>query len=121
MVVVPDFPPYTVDFVIPVIKMIYSASVEEITSLYKCPSCGRGNVTSARVCEWPSCGVPLKADQECLWSIDEAVTSALVKLSSAAAEANASLKTIKNIAVWFLILSILSLLLGLIAAGGGFR
>ena len=104
--------------------MLCFRTVEEITSLSKCPSCGRDNVATARACEWPSCRAPLKTDRECLWSIDEAITAAsssLLKVRNDAAEINASLKTIKRIAIWFLVLSILGLILGFIAAAGGFR
>lgn len=44
------------------------------------------------------------------------MSAVLVKIRNQAEEANSSLKTIKRIAIWFLVLSILGLVLGFIAA-----
>jgi len=68
----------------------------------KCPFCGRENWVTDKICGATSCGSYLKSDIECLRSID------------------VSLRTTKRVAIWFLVLSILSLILGLIAAAGGF-
>ena len=68
-------------------------------------------MATARACEWPSCGVRLKSDRECLWSIDEAVNANwLARQRVDTTEINASLKTIKRIAIWFLVLSILGVI-----------
>jgi hypothetical protein len=75
----------------------------ENTALLRCPKCGLGNSPSDRKCEALSCRYDLKSDIECLRSID------------------LSLKGIRRIAIWFLILSILSVLIGFLAASGAFR
>ena len=57
-----------------------------------------------------------------LRSIDEVLSATLVKIRNDTAEANASLTTIRRIAIWFLVLSILGVLIGvleIIAAGTG--
>jgi len=77
--------------------------MSENTTLLRCPKCGMVNSPSDRKCEALSCSYDLKSDLECLRSID------------------LSLKGIKRIAIWFLILSILSVLIGLLAASGVFR
>jgi hypothetical protein len=75
----------------------------------RCPKCGHENRLAARVCEAlggegrPSCSYPLKSEIECLRSIDR------------------SLKGIRRIAIWFLVVSILSVLVGFMAAAGAFR
>jgi hypothetical protein len=75
----------------------------------KCRICGVENESSAVRCANPSCGRsdwrPLagKSEVEVLTSID------------------GSLKTIKGIAIWFLVLSILGLVLGLMVGAGVFR
>jgi hypothetical protein len=84
----------------------------------KCQWCGQGNDPASERCVSPGCGRfdwnkqaerektefhHLSSDTESLRSID------------------ASLKTIKRIAIWFLVISILGLLLGLMAAAGAFR
>ena len=55
----------------------------------KCPRCGAANDPAARECSSSYCGFYLKSAIETLWSID------------------GTLKTIKGIAIWWLILSIL--------------
>jgi hypothetical protein len=69
----------------------------------KCPECGFMNDADAKNCFAGACRAFLKSDAECLRSID------------------VSLRKIRRIAVWFLILSLLGLLLGLMAATGAFR
>lgn len=64
----------------------------------KCPKCGWENVPGVRKCAAPSCRYDLKSELECLRSIDR------------------SLKGIRRIAIWFLVLSILSVLLGFLYA-----
>ncbi len=69
----------------------------------KCPKCGLENKPDSKRCAAPSCHYYLKSEIECLRSMDR------------------SLKGIRRIAIWFLVLSCLSLLVGLLAAGGAFR
>jgi hypothetical protein len=64
----------------------------------KCPKCGMENKLTAEQCEALSCRAYLKTDLECLRSIDT------------------SLVTIKRIALWWLLLSILAVAAGLIYA-----
>src|ERR1700733_9264450 len=56
-----------------------------------CPYCGHDNLVTARKCAGrsPICGKPLKSELECLRSADR------------------SLLTIRRIAIWWLILSVL--------------
>jgi hypothetical protein len=69
----------------------------------KCPRWGRENSLDEAVCQKPSCSYSLKSDIECLRSIERLTRS------------------IKGIAVWFLVLSIISLVFGFLAAAGAFR
>ena len=87
----------------------------------KCAVCDFDNDPTAKICASTPCGSYLKSDLEALRSIDLALSNALVKFSNEAAEVKASLKTIKRVAIWFLILSILGLLMGISAAMGAFR
>ena len=71
----------------------------------KCSSCGMDNEPNATRC---ACGLtlypdPLKSEAEYLRSIDQSV------------------RTIKRIAIWWLILSIVGILIGFLAATGAFR
>lgn len=78
--------------------------VEVIEEKTKCPKCGETSPTSANKCAAIACGYGLKSELECLRSID------------------VSLITIRRIAKWWLVLSILGVLIGLlaiIAAGNG--
>jgi hypothetical protein len=92
------------------------------TETLKCPSCGYANDSTARHCTSPGgCRTYLKSELECLRSIDDALSAVLVKIHNETSESNSSLETIKHIAIWFLIMSILGLALGFLAATGEFR
>jgi hypothetical protein len=91
-------------------------------STTKCPNCGFENDLAAKLCaslpdaEYKEgCGSYLKSELECLRSLDVRSTALMRVLN----EANAYLKTIKSIAIWFLVLSMLGLLLGFMAGTGG--
>ena len=62
----------------------------------KCPKCGTENEPGVRECSNIPCHAYLKTDLECLRSID------------------VFLRSIKNIAVWWLVLSIIGFAAGLI-------
>jgi hypothetical protein len=79
-------------------------TVEVVEEKAKCPKCGQTSPISAKKCSAIACRHDLKSELECLRSID------------------VSLITIRRIAKWWLVLSILGVLLGLlllIAAGNG--
>ena len=79
-------------------------TVEVAEEKTKCPKCGQASPISAKKCSGLSCRADLKSEIECLRSID------------------VSLITIRRIAIWFLVLSILGVLLGVLAiaaAGNG--
>jgi hypothetical protein len=73
----------------------------ETEALLRCPKCGRPNSPSDRKCSF--CSYALKSEIECVRSIDR------------------SLKGIRRIAIWFLVISILSVVIGFMAAAGAFR
>ena len=78
-------------------------SIKDIETT-SCPGCGQQNVVTAKECFAISCRAVLKSELECLRSIDK------------------SLITVRRIAVWFLILSLLGVLIGglmVIAAANG--
>jgi hypothetical protein len=64
----------------------------------KCPACGRENDPANKECASIPCHAYLKSDLECLRSIDR------------------SIRTIKRIAVWWLILSILGVIVSVLYA-----
>jgi len=82
-------------------------AVEAFEEKTKCPKCGQTSPISAKKCSAAVfCGYDLKSELECIRSID------------------VSLITIRRIAKWWLMLSILGMLIGLllvIAAGNGAR
>ena len=69
----------------------------------KCPYCGFLNDPAAKQCASTSCNSYLKSDLECLRSIE------------------VSVRTIKRITIWWLILSIVGVVLGFLASVGAFR
>ena len=68
------------------------------TETTKCPHCDVENEATAKKCASPACDSYLKSELECLRSIDVSVT------------------TIKRIAIWWLILSILFVFVAIIYA-----
>lgn len=89
------------------------------TETAKCPACGLDNPLTTTACV---CGFYLKSEIECLRAIDEALPALLRAIRDTTTESRDALKTIRRIAIWFFVLSILGLLLGLlVVATGGFR
>jgi hypothetical protein len=86
------------------------------TETTKCHACDFDNAADAKICASPRCGVDLKSEIECLRSIDPALSEGLAKLRHEQVQANGHLKTIKRVAVWFLVLSMLALLLAILEA-----
>lgn len=68
----------------------------ELVETAKCPRCGQLNPVTAKACFANACRAPLKSELECLRTID------------------GSLRTIKGIAIWWLILSIAGVIVGLL-------
>jgi hypothetical protein len=58
-----------------------------------------------------------KSEAECLRAIDDALSATLLTIRNEAQASSAHLRTIKRIAVWFLFVSVVGMLLGLIALG----
>jgi hypothetical protein len=79
----------------------------EAVKTTRCPSCNYDNRLDAVTCANENCKLYLKSELECLRAIDD------------------SLRTIKRIAIWWVILFILgfvaALLYFLVAAAGGHR
>ena len=81
-------------------------------AITKCLRCGFENDPDAERCANPSC-----ARTDWNYGISRQSKSETDYLRSI----NQSLTTIKRIAIWFLVISILGLLLGFMAATGAFR
>ena len=69
--------------------------------IVKCPACGSEGESTAQNCT--KCKVYIRSELECIRDIDASLK-----------RVDASLKTITNIAVWWLILSILGVIIGVI-------
>jgi hypothetical protein len=84
-----------------------------MTETIKCPVCGTANDPTARECTYGSCHTYLKSELECLRSIEQSHNTRRADFKSemdCLRSIDSSLKTIKRVAVWWSIVSILAAL-----------